>query len=606
MNILDEIIVVKRSGQRINFNGSKIAVAIKAAFDDVSNNYKLEEVNKVYETVLKYIVDNYKTRKTINVEDIQDIIENVLKKQNIKVYESFVRYRTRRAESRKVFSLKQQHKFVKVIEKVNNISPLETSNSNLLKYGEIISREYTKSYILDNKYTRLHDEGRIYIHNLSYFNLGYLNHTHLKIESKMDNLIKELLDSKTEVNGEVVIDELDIKLYKYEIKQYKNILKNTIYKYLNIIGLKDYINIKKINEKIDRIDNIDFDINILSEYLLNDQVKNIVKFAYNDSKQEFMNYISEKIEKMLITLNKNISINQKYGISVSENDNLIKNIIIDKIIYLNKLDNVTLLLKIGNNYDIENIYKLIDKNIKLVFNNQDYFTNGLLIKDGYGKSNISYTSINIARLGIKYKKLDNNFYKELDELIDLTKNQLLFVFETIGDKTKENYSILFNSNILDDEKLEENQKIRKVIKNGTLNINLVGLLECSYIIDKENYTKIILKIISYIKDKIDDISKETKLNFTLSSIYDNSCKELIILDKTIYGIIDKITKKDYYQSISLIDDISELKAISQYQKYLNGGNLVSLKVDNLTIKHLREIIDECIKNDIGILELRCK
>ena len=606
MNILDEIIVVKRSGQRINFNGSKIAVAIKAAFDDVSNNYKLEEVNKVYETVLKYIVDNYKTRKTINVEDIQDIIENVLKKQNIKVYESFVRYRTRRAESRKVFSLKQQHKFVKVIEKVNNISPLETSNSNLLKYGEIISREYTKSYILDNKYTRLHDEGRIYIHNLSYFNLGYLNHTHLKIESKMDNLIKELLDSKTEVNGEVAIDELDIKLYKYEIKQYKNILKNTIYKYLNIIGLKDYINIKKINEKIDRIDNIDFDINILSEYLLNDQVKNIVKFAYNDSKQEFMNYISEKIEKILITLNKNISINQKYGISISENDNFIRNIIIDKIEFLNKLDNVTLILKIGNNYDIENIYKLIDKNIKLVFNNQDYFTNGLLIKDGYGKSNISYTSINIARLGIKYKKLDNNFYKELDELIDLTKNQLLFVFETIGDKTKENYSILFNSNILDDEKLEENQKIRKVIKNGTLNINLVGLLECSYIIDKENYTKIILKIISYIKDKIDDISKETKLNFTLSSIYDNSCKELIILDKTIYGIIDKITKKDYYQSISLIDDISELKAISQYQKYLNGGNLVSLKVDNLTIKHLREIIDECIKNDIGILELRCK
>ena len=207
MNVFDEIIVVKRSGQRVNFNGSKIAVAIKNAFDDVAGNYKLEEVNKVYESVLKYITDNYKTRRTINVEDIQDIIEQVLKKQNKDVYDAFVKYRGRRAESRKVFSLKQQHKFVKVIEKVNNISSLETPNSNLLKYGEIISREYIKSYILDNKYTRLHDEGRIYIHNLSYFNLGYLNHTHLKIESKMDNLIKELLDAKTEVNGEIVIDD---------------------------------------------------------------------------------------------------------------------------------------------------------------------------------------------------------------------------------------------------------------------------------------------------------------------------------------------------------------------------------------------------------------
>lgn len=605
MNILDEIIVVKRSGQRINFNGSKIAVAIKNAFDDVSNDYKLEEVNKVYESVLNYIVENYQTRRTINVEDIQDIIEQVLKKENKNVYDAFVRYRTRRAESRKVFSLKQQHKFVKVIEKVNRISTLETPNSNLLKYGEIISREYIKSYILDNKYTRLHDEGRIYIHNLSYFNLGYLNHTHLKIESKMDNLTKELLDAKTEVNGEIVIDDLDIKLYKYEIKKYKEIFKNKISKYLNIIGLKDYINIKKINEKIDKLEVIDFDINILDEYLLNDQVKSIINFAYNDTKEEFMNYISEKIESLLITLNKNISINQIYGISVSENDNFIKNIILNKISYLNRLDNVTLLLKIGSNYDVESIYNLLDKNIRLIFNNKDYFTNGLLINDSYGKSNISYTSINISRLGIKHKKLNNDFYKELDDLIDLTKNELLFVFETIGDKTKENYSILFNSNILDDEKLEENQKIRKVIKNGTLNINLVGLLECSYIIDKENSSKVILKIISYIKNKIDNISKETKLNFTLSSIYDNSCKDLIILDKTIYGIIDKITKKDFYQNISLISNLNDLKTITEYSKYLNGGTLAYLKVENITIKKLREIIDECIKNNIGILELRC-
>lgn len=605
MNILDEIIVVKRSGQRINFNGSKIAVAIKGAFDDVSNTYKLEEVNKVYENVLKYITSNYQTRRTINVEDIQDIIEQVLKKENKDVYEAFVRYRTRRAESRKVFSLKQQHKFVKVIEKVNSISSLETPNNNLFKYGEIISREYIKSYILDNKYTRLHDEGRIYIHNLSYFNLGYLNHTHLKIESKMDNLIKELLDAKTEINGEVVIDELDLKLYKYELRRFKEIFKLKISKYLNIIGLRDYINIKKINEKIDKIDNIDFNLNILDEYLLNDQVKNIINFAYNDSKEEFMNYISDKIQSLLITLNKNININQQYAISISENDNFIRNIIINKVSYLNKLDNVTLLLKIGHNYDIEDIYSLLDKNIRLVFNNKEYFTNGLLIEDGYGKSNISYTSINIARLGIKHKKLDNNFYKELDEVIEMTKNQLLFVFETIGDKTKENYSIIFNSNILDDEKLEENQKIRKVIKNGTLNINLVGLLECSYIIDKDNYTKIITKILNYIKNKIDNISKETKLNFTVSSIYDNSCRELLILDKTIYGIMDKITKKDVYQSISSINDLNDLKLISEYQKYLNGGILVNYKTSNLTIKNLRTLIDECIKNNIGILELRC-
>lgn len=604
MNVLDEIIVVKRSGQRINFNGSKIAVAIKHAFDDVYKDYKLEEVNKIYEEVLKFIIDNYKQRKTINVEDIQDIIEQVLKKYNKKVYDAFLNYRTRRAESRKVFSLKQQHKFVKVIERVNLISSLSTPNNSLIKYGEVVSNEYIKSYILDNKYTRLHEEGRIFIHNMSYFNLGYLNDTHLKIDNKLDNLIKELEDAKYEVNGEIIIDDLDIKLYNYEIKTFKKILKDKIRNYLNIVGLKDYINIKKIDEYINKMIDINFNIDKLNIYLLNEQVKNIVNLAYNDSYKEFIDYISNKIENILITLNKNMSMNKKYSITISEDTNFIKDIIINKISYLNKLDNVILIYKINNKYDVNIIFKLLSKNIRLVFNNKNYSSNGLLI-DGYGKSNISYTSINIARLGIKHKKLNESFYKELDELLELTKNELIFVFETIGDKTKENYSVLFNSNILDDEKLEEKQKIRKVIKNGTLNINLVGLLECSYIIDKEKYENIIIKIIKYIRKKIDEYSYENKLNFTLSCLDDLSIKELLDLDKTIYGVINKVTDKDFYSNILEINNLDNISYIEEVQKYLNGGSQIVLKKQNIKQDSLKKIIDKCIKSKIGVLKLRC-
>ena len=47
---LSELVVVKRSGQRITFNGTKIAVAIKHAFDNVRENNE-EDVNKVYSNV---------------------------------------------------------------------------------------------------------------------------------------------------------------------------------------------------------------------------------------------------------------------------------------------------------------------------------------------------------------------------------------------------------------------------------------------------------------------------------------------------------------------------------------------------------------------------
>ena len=42
------IIVVKRSGQRVAFNGTKIAIAIKSSFDDLYETYDENKVNNSY------------------------------------------------------------------------------------------------------------------------------------------------------------------------------------------------------------------------------------------------------------------------------------------------------------------------------------------------------------------------------------------------------------------------------------------------------------------------------------------------------------------------------------------------------------------------------
>ena len=61
---LDRITIVKRSGQRVEFNASKIAIAIKKAFDSVINDDEENESYKVFEKVLSYMNDIYKERKT--------------------------------------------------------------------------------------------------------------------------------------------------------------------------------------------------------------------------------------------------------------------------------------------------------------------------------------------------------------------------------------------------------------------------------------------------------------------------------------------------------------------------------------------------------------
>ena len=106
--VLENLVVVKRSGQRVDFNASKIAIAVKKAFDAVYGEADEKQVYSVFEKVLKYINTNYKDRKTINVEDIQDIIESTLKDAGFeRVFLTFQDYRQKRAASRKVFNEKQ-------------------------------------------------------------------------------------------------------------------------------------------------------------------------------------------------------------------------------------------------------------------------------------------------------------------------------------------------------------------------------------------------------------------------------------------------------------------------------------------------------------------
>ena len=88
-DFFDDIVVVKRSGQRVSFNDTKVAIAVKKGFDSVYEEYDEKEVNKVKEKVRKYIEKEYKDRKTINVEDVQDAIEKILQDMKYnEVYES--------------------------------------------------------------------------------------------------------------------------------------------------------------------------------------------------------------------------------------------------------------------------------------------------------------------------------------------------------------------------------------------------------------------------------------------------------------------------------------------------------------------------------------
>lgn len=648
---LNELVVVKRSGQRISFNGTKIAVAIKHAFDNVYKSAEEEKVNKVYSYVLNFINSNYSDRKTINVEDIQDIIEKTLKEEGfIEVYNAFSEYRVKRSASRDIFDRKQQHKFVRATEKLVLAANDEENNNPtelLLNFGKTISNEFSKAYLIDSKYIRSHDEGTIYIHDLDYYVLGTISNTFIDLtnipvsDNYFQKIIMTLLNLKKEMYGEECISSIDYLLIPYLLERFKKIFIKTIKSYYELEGFDEYISIKGIENIIQKINTIYIDFSLFDKYLLSERVRKIFESAYSSSIKELKFELKLNIKNLLITLNElkcGIDCDSAYSISIGSCDTkdgiFIRDIYFEVINELDTLDRVTTIYKVKSDEYLEHISKLIclNKNIVVTFVNTsynkklykndgfkfevEYFSNGDKITDNVfdrnqtslGRMMTSKTSINLVRIALNSKNLDE-FYNNLSSTLDLVKNELLQEFEYLSSKYKENFEHIFNFNyLIDSEKLENGQKIKKVIKNGTLSIGYIGLAECITLLNGN--LNLAENIVKFMKNKCDEYSNEYKLNFALKESCEKcALRYLKALDKSIYGSIIGVTDKDSYGIFSdcLVNETFEnrFKIEKELHKYSNGGyKEVIYLPKNYSYKKLYEILLFAKEYDIGYIKIK--
>ena len=125
MEKVSNLTVIKRNGKKVEFDGAKIAIAIKKGFDHVTimngddeeTIYTEKDIQIVYKEVIFRIEKDFKDQEKIKIEQIQDLIEEALQKKGYEdVYQHFSEYRERRTQSREVFSEERKlHKFLKTI-----------------------------------------------------------------------------------------------------------------------------------------------------------------------------------------------------------------------------------------------------------------------------------------------------------------------------------------------------------------------------------------------------------------------------------------------------------------------------------------------------------
>lgn len=634
--VLEDLVVVKRSGQRVSFNASKVAIAIKKAFDSVGN-LDDKKVFKIFEKVLGYINDNYKDRKTINVEDIQDIIENTLYNEKCyTVYNSFKEYRQKRALSRKVFAEKQQHKFIKAIEKIEE-SSLNKDNSKsaddlIYDFGKIISSEYTKSYILDTKSVRAAEEGNVYIHDLDYFTLGMFPNLHLKLKRKLtddydvDIMINEIINAEREIYGEIGINNFDYLIEPFILRRFKNVFIKNLTKYLKIFGLLELMNIKKIEDQIKSEQCLNIDLENYKGFIANDMIQKIFESAKEDSYVYAISICDRIISRILVSLENRAERNTTYTLSFGLDDSEAGKIINKKLfdfLSKNRYEKINIVVKVKSlDMDvISRIAKLFESNnvihVQFIRDNKglEYFTDAVCVYNNTnatenisnGRMVVSSTSINLARLGLKFQnKSIEQFYEELDNIAELVKNELLLSFETIGSKYKEYYRGLFIGNIYDDEKLEAGQKIRKVIKNGVLNIGIIGIKECVYLLEKNEgkRKKLVRDIISFLNAKCEEYTKDTKLNFGVYEPISKSARSrLLAIDKAIYGTVTDVTDKKRYDLLD-IDMFENYEELAKIQKLFTSGKLITINLSGkLSIKKVADTLETLNLSNVEFVKM---
>lgn len=202
-----------------------------------------------------------------------------------------------------------------------------------------------------------------------------------------------------------------------------------------------------------------------------------------------------------------------------------------------------------------------------------------------GRGNLSFTTINLPRLGILANKDINKFFKDLDILMEEVCDQLFDRYRIQSKRKAKNFPFAVQEGVITGgENLEPDDELGDLLRDGTLTIGFIGLTEALVALtgkhhgESDESQELGLRIIKFMRDKMDTMAQKTKYNFSLiASPSEGTCGRLLRLDKKKFGIIAGITDKDYYTNSFHVTPgytctaSHKIDIEAPYHKYCNAG-----------------------------------
>lgn len=682
--------IVKRSGEKVKFDASKIRGAIfKANVRNAAEKLSDAELDKLTARVVDEAAEKYTVP---TVEQIQDIVEErLIAAGYAKTAKAYILYR---AEHQKIREMDDE--LVKIYSALTFVPAEETDlkreNANInadtamgtmLKYGSEGAKSFYDKYVIPPHIAQAHARGDIHIHDKDFYTLtetccqidliklfkngfstghGYLREPK-DIRSYAALACIAIQANQNEMHGGQSIPNFDYAMAGGVDETYRKSYCKALTEYLEITGGLSYEEAAALVEAMKQAVGNDITMTAADAYGVKaaaflaerhaeftaEEAERAVRYAKETAWRDTDKATYQAMEALVHNLN---TMNSRagaqvpfsslnYGTDTSEQGRMaVRNLLLATEEGLGDGETPIFPVQIFKvkegvnynegdpNYDLFKLAmrvsaKRLFPNFSFIdapFNLQYYKPGDYDSEVSYmgcrtrvmqnvydpdrsvtcGRGNLSFTSINLPRIGIEAKGDLKEFYRILDERIDLVIEQLEHRFKIQCSKKAYNYPFLMGQGVwIDSEKLQPNDSVAEVLKHGTLTIGFIGLAETLKALtgkhhgESEESYRIGYDIIAYMRKRMDDMSQKTHLNWTLiATPAEGLSGRFVRLDKKKFGVIEGVTDREYYtNSFHIpvyypISSYDKIKKEAPFHALTNAGHISYVELDGDTCKNI--------------------
>ena len=637
--------IIKRSGQEVAYDISKIIAAVRKA------NNSVVDAEKMTDRQIDVIADNMirqceKMNRSLSVEEIQDMVENeIMNQRAFTVARSYITYRYRRALVRKANSTDEQ--ILSLLECSNEEVKQENSNKNPTvnsvqrdyMAGEV-SKDITKRFLLPNDIVEAHEKGIIHFHDADYFAQHMHNCCLVNLEDMLQNstVISETMIDKPK-SFSTACNIATQAIAQIASSQYggQSISLSHLAPFVQVSREKlrkqvrlefDRADLEMDEEKINQIaemrvkEEINRGVQMIQYQVItlmttNGQAPFITVFMYLDEVPEgqIRDDLASIIEEMLnqrikgVKNEKGVFITPAFPklIYVLEEDNIRED---SKYWYLTKLAAKCTAKRMVPDYISEKMMLELKGDVYVCmgcrsFLTPDRFTDdniGNLANAGnydpkkhkyYGRFNQGVVTINLVDVACTSGGDKEKFWNIMDERLALCHKALMCRHERLKGTPSDVAPILWQNGAL--ARLKKGETIDKLLYNGysTISLGYAGLCECTRYMTGRSHTDeaatpFALEVMERLNAACRKWKEESNIVFSLygTPLESTTYKFAKALQKR-FGIISGVTDKNYITNsyhVHVTEEINafdKLKFEAQFQALSPGGAISYVEVPNM-------------------------